>query len=314
MGKGSWSGVPTGCSLQFKGSWVDTRGDESPRWNTYHFTDNSRLSSGEFRALCRGEPNSPHPKYVLMPESATSCPSGTEVAQADCMEAYHAIKEDRTVHHAQRGLVSGSWNGVPLGCSLQFKGSYVARNKDESPHWNSYSFTDNSRVATGEFRVICEWHPPPAYYPAPPGETCSSTALITTAGACQEAYDAIKVDYTVYPALRGLVKGSWNGVPVGCSLQFKGSWVDSRGDESPHWNAYHFTDNSRLSSGEFRALCQGEPNGPRPKYVLMPESTTSCPSGKDVTEAYCMEAYHAIKDDRTVNPAQRGLVSGSWNG
>merc|ERR1712038_685365 len=259
MGKGSWNGVPVGCSLQFKGSWVDSRGDESPHWNTYHFTDNSRLSSGEFRALCQGEPNGPRPKYVLMPESTTSCPSGKDVTEAYCMEAYHAIKDDRTVNPAQRGLVTGSWNGVPLGCSLQFKGSYVDRHEDESPHWNTYHFTDNSRLISGEFRALCQGEPigfPPKYVLMPEHATSCPSGTDVAEADCMEAYHAIKDDRTVYPTRRGLVSGSWNGVPLGCSLQFKGSYVASNKDESPHWNTYSFTDNSRVATGEFRVICK----------------------------------------------------------
>merc|ERR1711988_50890 len=46
--------------------------------------------------------------------------------------------------------------GVPDGCSIQYGGSYVEQNKDQTPHWNARVGSNNARVASGEFRVICK--------------------------------------------------------------------------------------------------------------------------------------------------------------
>merc|ERR1712054_153028 len=41
------------------------------------------------------------------------------------------------------------------------------QNKDQTPHWNARVGSNNARVATGEFRVICKSPEKPAAAPAP---------------------------------------------------------------------------------------------------------------------------------------------------
>ena len=58
-----------------------------------------------------------------------------------------------------------------------------------------------------------------------------------------------------YPAKRGLVQGSWGNVPSKCSVQFRGSYAHANHDMSPHFSTNAASSDSRLHSGEFRAIC-----------------------------------------------------------
>lgn len=54
---------------------------------------------------------------------------------ASCLAAYTKLKKAFTFS-AKRGLVEGSWDGVPLKCSVQASGGYARSKKDMSPHFN----------------------------------------------------------------------------------------------------------------------------------------------------------------------------------
>merc|ERR1711959_815482 len=73
-------------------------------------------------------------------------------------------------------MQSGSWNGVPLQCSVQ----YDSASYDQAPHWNTIASTDNSRVATGEFRIICVKASTTTEAPATTKEPATTMAPTTT--------------------------------------------------------------------------------------------------------------------------------------
>ena len=99
--------------------------------------------------------------FILAPLSTAACPSGTAaLGRSECLPARQALAtQGKFSYPAKRGLVEGSWPGVPVGCSVQYADEpadrYVSSNQDQSPHWNSAATSDNSRVASGEFRLIC---------------------------------------------------------------------------------------------------------------------------------------------------------------
>ena len=54
-------------------------------------------------------------------------------------------------------MQSGLYDGLPYKCSVQYKGEYVEKNSDQSPHFNSrLKLTNDKRLQSGEFRTICE--------------------------------------------------------------------------------------------------------------------------------------------------------------
>ena len=79
----------------------------------------------------------------------------------------------------KRGLVVGTWGGVPVGCSVQFANEpnhdYVSSNQDQSPHWNDAARSDNSRLTNGGFRLMCrvKYNLAPLAVSLPPSRTLS---------------------------------------------------------------------------------------------------------------------------------------------
>ena len=101
--------------------------------------------------------------FVLAPEGE-KCPSGADIEDVkSCWKAYQTLNDQNLfTYKAKRKLgdgstlpTIGSWNGVPFKCSIQFQGSYVSKEEDSSPHWNTKSDGDDSRLKSGEFRAIC---------------------------------------------------------------------------------------------------------------------------------------------------------------
>ena len=78
-----------------------------------------------------------------------------------CMAGYEKLNEERPKlfqYGAKRGLKQGGWPGVPFKCSIQFQDGpdkHVSKKEDSSPHWNTKSDGDDSRLTSGEFRAIC---------------------------------------------------------------------------------------------------------------------------------------------------------------
>ena len=100
--------------------------------------------------------------FLLLPLFAAVCPPGmAALSHSECLQAHQALAIEGTFSYpANRGLVEGSWPGVPVGCSIQYADEpngdkYVSTNQDQSPHWNAAITSDNSRVANGEFRLMC---------------------------------------------------------------------------------------------------------------------------------------------------------------
>lgn len=95
---------------------------------------------------------------------------------------------------------------------------------------------------------------------APAKQHCPAEASINSAKACKKAYEALKnSEEFTYPSVRGLQKNSghnWPGVPVGCSIQFQGPYVETHQDNSPYFNSFTKSSDKRLKSGEFREICQ----------------------------------------------------------
>ena len=77
------------------------------------------------------------------------CPTGYEItSESECGRA--SDQASLLELDPKRALVSGGWNGVPYQCSSQ-----VGDGGDDAFHWNSNSHADNSRLDSGEFRMIC---------------------------------------------------------------------------------------------------------------------------------------------------------------
>jgi len=234
---GHWDGVPTGCSIQYQYG-----NDMSPHLNTLATSTASRAISGEFRNMCQ------EPSYWMA--TTATCPPGTEIDNTfDCKSAYEVLRNE-FVQPSKRGLVEGHWNGVPHGCSIQRDGSYVTDKGDASPHFNTYSPSDNSRSQSGEFRPLCM--PGRYFLPKVTTTSCPPGTGIATADECEKAYMAFNFKF---PARRGLAKGSWGGVPYQCSIQYQHSYVNAHKDQTPHFNSHNGATN-RASSGEFVPICK----------------------------------------------------------
>ena len=123
--------------------------------NTQHNPVNRR--NHEDYKFCMKDPSS-----IFLAGPKRHCPAGTDIGSpAACKTAYDVLYKKKLFKYpAKRGLVKGSWPAVPLKCSIQYQDSpsrrYVSRNRDNSPHWNFYSRTNNYRLRDGEFRTICQ--------------------------------------------------------------------------------------------------------------------------------------------------------------
>ena len=108
-----------------------------------------------------------NPAFVLAKQKE-KCPTGTDIEDAKtCKKAYDTLNKDPKLftYPSKRGLQespAGGWPGVPPKCSIQLQDNaeeldkkYVSTHKDQSPHFNSYSGSDDHRLKKGEFRAIC---------------------------------------------------------------------------------------------------------------------------------------------------------------
>jgi len=133
--------------------------------------------------------------YELMGSGVVKCGTGFGIATAaECSAAYNSIQLADGLTNT-RGLQQGPWNGVPYACSVQYDNSQF----DQAPHWNKNAHTDNSRVTTGEFRMICKT------------TTTTTTAAPTTMTAfecCRR--EAAKLQLKFSDQQRS------NGAPAGC--------------------------------------------------------------------------------------------------
>jgi len=181
------------------------------------------------------------------------CPKGLEIKdQFVCKAAYEHLRNEFT-YIAKRGLVTGSWAGVPPHCSVQQAGSFVTSNGDSSPHFNSNVHAHGSRSQSGEFRPLCL--PGKYFMPAPGASNCPGGTGIATQEECQQAYDSFG-QYWTHPAKRGMVAGSWYEVPKQCSIQYQHAFVNAYSDQSPHWNTHGSASGSRGASSEFVPICK----------------------------------------------------------
>ena len=78
-------------------------------------------------------------------KTAEPCPIGREItSESRCREVRkHAASLGL---NPKKPLVVGSSKGVPYQCSTY----------DDALHWNTNSETNNARLTTGEFVMICE--------------------------------------------------------------------------------------------------------------------------------------------------------------
>jgi len=240
---GNWNGVPPGCSIQYAGQYPSAHRDQSHHFNKYLATDSTRATSGEFVNLCK------QPAYWM--STANTCPPGSQIISAfHCKAAYEFLRNSFSVI-SRRGLVSGNWNGVPDGCSIQYMGGYVASQGDSSPHWNNYPSSDNHRAISGEYRPLCM--PAEYFMPNPGTATCPPGTDITSEYECEKAHSNFHFNQA---AKRGLVSGVWDGVPRFCSIHYAGHYVITNMDASPHFNTRASSSNSRATSGEFVPICK----------------------------------------------------------
>ena len=76
------------------------------------------------------------------------CAQGTEITNASrCKEVAH-WKAQLGIHPVRPVYVK-EWPSVPFQCSYQVEG-------DETIHFNRNSQSDNERLKSGEFLMICE--------------------------------------------------------------------------------------------------------------------------------------------------------------
>lgn len=191
-------------------------------------------------------------EYVLMADGQATCASGLQItSQQECQVAYASIEAANSLSN-KRGMQRGSWNGVPVDCSIQYNNP----NYDQAPHWNTLKSTDSSRVASGEFRMLCRKAEPEYVLMSQGQTTCAPDLKIRSKRECDAAYASIQAENKMSNK-RGMQKGSWNGVPLDCSTQYDSAKKYGRAkfDQAPHWNTRPSTDNSRVKSGEFRIIC-----------------------------------------------------------
>lgn len=274
---------------------MNAKQDQSPHWNTIAFSNGSRATSGEFRLLCKPQ------RFWTEDATAAACSFGSTIEDPDqCQVAYDALR-NKFAHPARRGLVQGHWSNLPVGCSQQFQGSFVNAYHDQSPHFNTYGNPNPTRSTSGEFVNICK---EPSYWMATT-KLCPKGLEIKDQFVCKAAYEHLRNEFT-YIAKRGLVTGSWAGVPPHCSVQQAGSFVTSNGDSSPHFNSNVHAHGSRSQSGEFRPLCLPG------KYFMPTPGASNCPGGTGIaTQEECQQAYDSFGQYWT-HPAKRGMVAGSW--
>ena len=105
--------------------------------------------------------------YILAARAQATCPSGTAaVNRSECLAARQAIAaQGEFIYPGKRGLVVGSWEGVPVGCSVQYADEpgqspgHVSSSETQDPHWNDAGSSDNSRLTNGGFRLMCRSSP-----------------------------------------------------------------------------------------------------------------------------------------------------------
>lgn len=86
-----------------------------------------------------------------------------------------------------------------------------------------------------------------------PMQNCAAGRDIDDVATCQAAYTALSSQFK-FPQKRGLQEGDWHEVPMHCSVQFEGGYVDENQDCTPHLQTSGSSDNSRMP--EFRAMCR----------------------------------------------------------
>merc|ERR1712224_1178867 len=68
---------------------------------------------------------------------------------SECQLAFDTLQYEYG-YNPGRPLYEGTWGGVPSGCSVQIGGDHTA-------HFSTNLDTDNSRLITGEFDVLCRY-------------------------------------------------------------------------------------------------------------------------------------------------------------
>lgn len=175
-----WEGVPRGCSIQIGSLGADN----SPHFNGNKYSKGQRglLGTGtgdfatqaEFQSICK------EPSFWRPEVGGQECPAGTQISgQLACKAAYESLRDTFSAI-AKRLLQSGSWSGVPRGCSAPFAGS------DSTPHVNSYTGVPSG---TGDWSSMC-W--PGRYYIPPRGATrCPTNQQVTSRSECRQALLAL---------------------------------------------------------------------------------------------------------------------------
>ena len=173
-------------------------------------TDNSRSVSGELRTICQMA-------YRLHTTKQAKCPPGSAIiSPRECWDALVEL-QGHFDHRPKRQLVKGHWDasvGVPVGCSIQYEGSYVNYHKDQSPQWNTTASSSGHRATSGEFRLLCK--PQSLWLEDADSAACPFGSNIEDPDQCKNAYDAFRNRFE-HPAKRGLVHRHWSIPP--CGLQ-----------------------------------------------------------------------------------------------
>ena len=174
--------------MQYQGGYVNSRRDSSPHWDSIPHSTDTRLRSGEFRAICSGGGSAHHGGPFLAPPRQ-HCPPGNTIGNPNtCQQAYNVLRSHHLFHFPpRRPLQKGSWPNVPHLCSIQYQGGYVNARHDQSPHFSYNARTSDSRLHNGEFRDICSPHGGPVLTSASlmellPPLNASSSLLLTDVG------------------------------------------------------------------------------------------------------------------------------------
>ena len=244
-------------------------------------------------------------RYWVERPGARSCPVGGEIESADeCKQAYEQVKLSFRLPNV-RGIVSGSFVGVPRGCSIQANGVI----DDQTPHYNSNQNSDGGRAVLGsalagplkdvgaEFIPICK---APTFWKTAGGKECPAGTRINGQLACKAAYDTLRNSFAA-PAKRLLVTGSWEHVPPGCTAAIVGE------DSTPHMNSFA----DARGQGNWASLCWPG------RYYLAPLDSRKCPTNQQITTVEeCRAAYRSLVPQLDAAGFQvansRGVVPGRF--
>jgi hypothetical protein len=127
--------------------------------------------------------------------------------------------------------------------------------------------------------------------------SCPEGQTISTEEECDFAFTSIKGRFQMVSSA-GIQVGSFARVPVGCSVQYNASVEDNapyfkQGDQTPYFNTAATSDNTLVSDGAFRVVCQqvnryfgpilevGPPGPPGPTGKQGPPGTREGPAGAE---------------------------------